>query len=511
MPARRHVLWEVIRLDWRLLLGAGRAGGPEQVLPWLVGVAVFAVACDSALTTAAAVASAPPAVIGPLASTYVWNTCFAVGALAVASGGLSTGRRITRQLAQEAVTPFQVYGALWMLSVAGRHALVAAVALAPVVCLLAGLIDSARLAAVIVASVLVLRSIPGLVRAIAATCGVVPYRLLALVCVGVGVLAVALGPWVDVAVEALPPNLVVQLALGVESPQHVWLRLIGWTVAIDLLDFATLSLNAAPPPPARGPVTISVIPAWIRALARVCAVSAPLLHGELLRLLRWRRFLLGWGVYAAAAAVGLGRLMSPDPGILPTLLLALAPPFVALSTLGNLFAPDRAGVQAFFLVLDTPHSVIRAKIAAVTVFVGIAECVTWGAVVALISPRWELAHAYAPMLAVTFHAWITTAGRATSILFPAPTDPRGVGDGLMKGAGALLLVSACGALLLAAVGPAFLYDTNRIDVAWLLSSGVVTVGVVSVVTVLASRVVDRVWWVRREQFIGAVAVGSTAS
>ena len=81
----------------------------------------------------------------------------------------------------------------------------------------------------------------------------------------------------------------------------------------------------------------------------------------------------------------------------------------------------------------------------------------------------------------------------------------------MKGAGALLLVSACGALLLAAVGPAFLYDTNRIDVAWLLSSGVVTVGVVSVVTVLASRVVDRVWWVRREQFIGAVAVGSTAS
>jgi hypothetical protein len=508
MRTRDSIPWQVVRLDWRLLFSACRAAGPDRTLPILLGAVLFAAFCESAVTTASVLAGQPGGFIAPVLAVFVWNTCLAVTVLTIAVGAHSTAERILHHLAQEPITRWQLYTALAMLSLAGRHALISGLALVPVICLLAGLVDPVRATGAGVAMLLVLYLVPGVTRFIVTVAGA-QARTLALMCGAIAAMALLAGPGFDEVIAALPPSLVIQYAAGFRTPLSLWLGLAAWTLAVGLLQYLVLSRQPAPMKLPRAAATLRAIPAWIRGAARLAGIAAPLLHGELVRLMRWHRFLLGWGVYFAVLAVVIVRATLLESRVLPTLVVALLPPFVASSTLGNLFAPDRAGIQAFFLSLDEPRSAVRAKVTAVAVFVAAAEVVTLCLLLAFVPKQWKLADVYTPMMAVAFYVWSSSVGRTTSTLFPAATDPRAVGGGLLKGAGAALLLPLNGLALAGIVAPALSYDTGRIGLVGLLWAGCGIAAFVIVAALLASRVSNRLMSTRREELIVTLGLGSS--
>ena len=216
-------------------------------------------------------------------------------------------------------------------------------------------------------------------------------------------------------------------------------------------------------------------------------------------------------MYAAALALVLTRMPSLDFRVLPILLVALAPPLVATATLGNLFAPDRAGVQAYYLTLEDPHRAVVAKIVAVAVFVVIAEVITLCLVAAFVPKRWQLGDLYTPLMAAAFYLYVGSAGRITSTLFPVSTDPRALGGGLLRGPGAVLLVMLNGLGLVGIVAPALSHDTRRISSIGLLLAGLGISVFVAAAMKLSSRVSNRAMSVRREQLMASLAQDSSLS
>jgi hypothetical protein len=299
--------------------------------------------------------------------------------------------------------------------------------------------------------------------------------------------------------------------LGLRTSQSLWLLLATWTIAIGLVEYVTLFHRAVPIERTHAAQALPVIPRWIRAVGWMAGLHAPLLHGELLRLIRWRRFLIGWVVYGAALALVLTRMPTLDTRVLPTLLIALAPPFVVTATLGNLFAPDRAGVQAFYLTLDEPHSAINAKIVAVGIFVLIAEIMSMCLVFAFVSKRWQLGDLYAPIMAVVFYLYIACAGRITSTLFPVANDPRAIGGGLLRGPGAALLLTLNGLALVGIVAPALSHDTRGISSLGLALAGVAISTLAAVALGLSSTLSKRIMSIRREELIASLSQDSSLS
>jgi hypothetical protein len=481
------------------------------MLPALLGALVLAAFCQSAVATASVLAGRPAGVVAPMLAAFVWNACLAAAALTIAIGGHSTAECIVRYLAPEPVTRRQTYTALVLLSLAGRHALVSGIVLLPLLCLMAGLTDPVRAAHGTVAMLLVLRLVPGVTRCMAAVAGALTITRVALLLGAAGALVILAAPGVEAMVDALPPSLIVQYVAGVRTSHSLWLLLAAWTIGIGVLEYATLRLETAPPELRRSTAALPAIPGWVRGVARMAGLPASLLHGELLRLLRWRRFLIGWVVYAAALALVLTRMPALDARLLPILLVALAPPFVVTSTLGNLFGPDRAGVQAFYLTLDDPHSAVTAKIVAVAIFVIVAEVVTLGLVLMIVPKVWRPADLYAPVMAVAFFLWIGSAGRVTSALFPVSTEPRAIGGGLLKGPGALLLLALNGLGLVGIAGPALSYDTRRLSSLGLLLAALAIGMVAASAVALASKVSRGAMAVRREELIASLAQDSSLS
>jgi hypothetical protein len=509
MRTHRSLSRQVVELDWRLLIGACRRHGSDLVVPILLAAVLFAAFCESALATASVIAGRGEDLAATVLAAYVWNACLAAAALAMAVGAHSTAERIAHHLLPEPVTRWQVYTALVALSIAGRHALVSGVALVPVLLLLQGLFDPLRVAGAGIAVVLVLRLVSGVTRSLAVLAGTLGALRLVPLGGALGVLAYVVNPGLETAVAALPPSLVVRLAAGTGSPLPVWLGLAAWTVAVGLLEYVVLLRRHEAPTPGRSAARLPAIPAWTSGLATLARVAPALLYGELVRLVRWRRFLLGWGVYFAAVAAVLARGTLIDARLLPALLVALAPPLVAVGTLGNLFGPDRAGAQAFFLALDDPAAAIRAKVAAIALVVASAEVVTFFLFVAFVPRPWQLADAYIAGMAIAFCLWTISAGRIASTVFPTSSDPRALGGGLLKGPAAALLVPLDGLALAGMVAPAFWFDTGRIGLAALLCTGCGIIILVAGVSLLASRMSARALSARREQFIATLGLGSS--
>jgi hypothetical protein len=216
-------------------------------------------------------------------------------------------------------------------------------------------------------------------------------------------------------------------------------------------------------------------------------------------------------MYAVVLALGLTRMPSLDSRVLPILLVALAPSFVATATLGNLFAPDRAGVQAFYMTLDEPHSAVAAKIVAVAIFVVIVEVITLGMVLAFVPKRWHVGDLYTLVMAPAFYLYAASAGRITSTWFPVSTDPRAIGGALLRGPGAALLLTLNGLGLVAITAPALSHDTRGITSFELLLAGLGICGIVAAAVKLSSAVSSRAMSVRREQLITSLAQDSSLS
>jgi hypothetical protein len=503
---------QVVALDWRLLISACRGHGPDMILPALLGALVLAASYESAVATASMLAGLPTGIASSMLAAFVWNACLASAVLTLAAGTHSTAERILRFLAPEPMTRRQTYIALVGLSLAGRHALVSGIVLVPLVCLLSGLTDPARAAGGMLAMLLVLRLVPGVTRCIAAMTGVVMTRLgIALVFVGITVLVLLPRPGFDAVVAALPPSLVVQYVVDSRSSVTLWALLAAWTIALGLIEYATLNRSTMPAKQPRTTALLPAIPGWIRGVARTAGLSAALLHGELLRLLRWRRFLIGWMVYAAVLALVLTRMPSLDSRVLPILLVGLGPPFVAAATLGNFFAPDRGGVQAFYLTLDEPHHAVTAKIVAVAIFAIVAEVITLCLVFAFVPKRWQLGDLYTPLMAVAFYLYVGSAGRITSTLFPVPTEPHAIGGGLLRGPGAALLLTLNGLGLVGIVAPPLSHDTRGISSIGLLVAGIGISILVAAAVKLSATMSNRAMSVRREQLIASLAQDSSPS
>jgi hypothetical protein len=502
---------QIVGLDWRLLVSACRAHGTDLMLPTMIGAFVLAAFRESAMATASVIAGRPAGIVYSVLAVFVWNACLAAAVLVIAIGGHSTAQRIVRYLAPEPITRGQIYTALVLLSVAGRHVLVSGIVLIPIVSLLTGLVEPARTAGASLALLVVMRLVPGVTRCMAALAGALTGPGIALASMTVAALVLLIRPTVDGVIATLPPSLVVQYVVGTRTPQSLWLLLALWTAVIGVVEYATLMRPATSQEVPPAVAALPVIPGWMRGAARVTGVAAPLLHGELLRLIRWRRFLLGWFVYGAVLAIALERMPSLDTRVLPILLVALAPSFVATATLGNLFAPDRAGVQAFYLALDEAHSAVRAKIVAIGVFVLIAEVITLGLLSAFVSKQWHAGDLYSPLMAAAFFVWIGSAGRITSTLFPAATDPRAVGGSLLRGPGALLFLLLNGLGLVGIVAPALSHDTRGIGVSGLLLAGLAIASFVAVAARFSARVSERALSARREELIANLAQESSLS
>jgi hypothetical protein len=502
---------QVVNLDWRLMVRACRGGGLDLMLPSLLGTLVLATTSESAVATASVFAGRPSSIVAPVLSAFVWNTCLAAAFLTLAAGGHSTAERIVRYLAPEPITRRQTYVALVSLSLAGRHALVSGVVLVPLICLLAGLVDPARAAGGSLAMFFVVRLVPGVTRCMAALAGAATRPTTAVVIAAAGAVALVSGPSLEAVIATLPPSLVARYVVGSRTSQSLWVLLAAWTAAIGTVEYATLFRSPAPPVRLHAVAALPAIPGWMRGMARLARLPAPLLHAELLRLVRWRRFLLGWVVYATVLAFVLARMPVLDARVLPVLLVAIAPPFVVMATLGNLFAPDRAGVQAFFLTLDEPHAAVGAKLAAVAVFVAIAEVITLCLVFAFVEKQWQLADLYAPLMAVAFFLYLASTGRIVSTLFPAATDPRGLGGLLLGGPGAMLLLPLNGLGLMGIAAPALSHDTRGVSALGLLAAGVVISAFVAAAVLVSSKVSRRAMCVRREDLMARLSQESSLS
>ncbi len=504
---------ETVRLEWRLVAGEYRTHTQDLTVLAIVAAFVLAVQCEAAADTSRLLAGSPPSFVRITVAGYSWATWGGAIFLALATGVHATMRRLAVHLALLPVTRLEVFASLQAVTLCGRYGLVGAVSALPLLFLLAGFLDPASFAAAIVGIAIVLRMVPAVVGIVVFAALGLNSRALLVICAAALGLAVATYSlsWTATLISTLPPNALARIVMDDGTRPHAWAALLVWTLVIGALEFVVLASDRSRAVAPRAGIRIGPIPTGITVVARLCAVSAPVLHVEWLRLVRWRRFLLGW-CFALVFIVAFTIRSTPvDSVVVPTLVLMLSPALIAVSTMTNVFAPDGAGVQAFFLVLDRPGVVIRAKIVAIGLFAGAAGLVALGLFLFARPGGFYPAGLYSLTAAGAFFIWGTATGRVSSVLFPTPTDPHGVGGGLIRGAGLLVGLVSNGVFLGACVATAFLYDTQRLDALALLMLGCGLVVVAVLGAHLAARAMDRVLLARREQLTGALTAGTTVS
>ena len=106
------------------------------------------------------------------------------------------------------------------------------------------------------------------------------------------------------------------------------------------VDGLALSWNSAQRSMHAGSISIPVVPAWVRGLSRLWRVVPTLLHSELLRLIRWRRFVLGWMAGSAFIVMLWSRADLTSGRIVFPVILLRIPSWIVDSVMANVFAPD---------------------------------------------------------------------------------------------------------------------------------------------------------------------------
>lgn len=474
-----------VRLDWRLAVAAARAAPDSVLLPALLGALLLWNLSWSALSTAL-LAQADTAFGTTVLSMYAWTTTLAAAGFTFAVGQPALALRMTDHLRFAPVSRPQVFLALQALTAAGRYLGIAGLVSIPLGLLVVTLLPPHRVTAVGGAWLVVLWTLPALIRVAGAALRNISHRMLFVLGAGAAALAAlsslsATGP---ILLAALPPGVMVRIATEGSTPA-AWLQLVGWATLFLILDYHVLSWKESRAPVRSGSRAAPQVPWWIRTASRPCRVPPALLHGELLRLLRWRRFALG-SIGAPIVFAMLSMDLISDRILLHVFLLLL-PPLFASGVMANMFATDRAGVQAYLLCVSDLRAVLRAKCVAVGVFVAAAEA---GIVVFILSQGGQLepAHVYAPVIAAGFFVWAGSAGLVVSVLFPKPVDPHRLGGGLLSAPAVAATMLTDGFMVGLIMAGAFLYGTGRAGSVPLMAATAVTV----VLAGLAARLLPRV-------------------
>ena len=447
----------------------------------------------------ALVAQADPAFGTAVLATYAWTTALASAGLTFGVGQPALAQRVTDHLRMAPVSRPQMFLALQSLTVAGRQLGISGLVSIPLGLLVVTLLPPHRAAVVGGAWLAILWMLPALIRVVSTTLRNLSYPML--LALGTGAAAVAalsslsaVGPTL---LAALPPGVMVRIATDGSTPAS-WLLLVGWATLLLFVDYHVLSWRDSGASQRKGSSAAPVVPWWIRSVSSLCRVSPSLLHGELLRLVRWRRFTLGLMIGAVVVAMIISRVDLASERILFHVILLLVYPWLASADLANMFAADRAGVQAYFLCVVDLRSVLRAKCVAIGLFVAAAEVSIMGFILSQ-GRQFEPAWIYAPVTAAGFFVLSANVGLLTSVLFASPSDPHRVAGGAVSASAAAVMALAGGLMGGLIMAGAFLYDTGRAGSVQLMAIAAVTIVLAGMAARLLPRVAHRLLHTRRER------------
>ena len=491
-----------MRLDWRLFARSLQQSSGAAWVAIAATLIALATMGDSAYRLGIELRSQSLAgeTVRVVVNLRLWAAFALAFGYALTTGELPVMRLLLADLAVRPVSRQLAFLALQAISIAGRHACALLSVGLPLLIMLGAWLDGVQLVIAIVAVFVLMRlPVPLLMigsRLAAATLATAVTAALAITTVLVVFWLTAPG----FLFALLPPALVAQILLDGPAPA-AWAGLAAWTAALAAVEFLSMRLEAAPVPEAAATAPRDQpVPAGVRLLSRLFACSPILLHGELVRLSRWRRHQFSW-LMGAGLILMLGARLA-DPGVLRIVILLLLPVYVGGSTLANLFAVDRAGFQAFALSPLGMDAVIRAKVTATLLITLIAEAAVVGMLAAREVP-WPPVGA-GLLLAGGMFAWIAAIGMITSTLFPSPSDPRTVGGSLVN-TSAFALIAVGGMVYVgAAAGLALLVDTGRVSLAVsaLAALGLASAAVLALTA--ASRISARLITVRLEAIVSAL-------
>lgn len=498
------MLWRhAVTLDWRLLWRSLQRASGEL---WaVIGLTVMSAATvtESSLQLGAQLAvnhvdaSAATLIVG----LRTWTAFLAAFVFVLAAGEISFMRRLLADLSLRPVSRTQAFMALQTVSIGGRHTLVLLSAGLPVLILAGAWLDGVRLVAAVGATFVLLR-LPVAILTIASRVASASMTL-ALASV-LAIMIIIGGLWrvaPDLLMGGLPPFLAARILMRA-ADAGAWGGLAVWTLALAAIDYWTMGIQPAPvPAPAAESSPFKPLPFAIQPLAAITGCSPVLLHGELLRLSRWRRHQLSW--LACAGFMVLLFLRQPEhPGLLHVVVFLLVPVHIGGSTLGNLFAADGAGFLSMLMSPLSLGAVIRAKVIAVLLFTLLAEVASLGFLAAR-GFGW-MPIAIGVLLSAGLFAWTAAVGTLTSLLFPSASDTQTVGGSLVNTSAAVAILTGSGLYLGSAGGVAYLVDVGRLslDAAALAITGLIAIAVIALMAV--SRIAPRLAAMRVESMAAAL-------
>ncbi len=500
---------EAVKLDWRLLWHSLQqsSGGIWMVLAALMVAAATMGESSVRLGESLASGQLPRTEAAFVISTRAWAAFMAAFAFVLTTGELSFVRRLLADLALRPVSRWQAFLALQAVSLAGRHTLALLTVGLPLLIVMGTWLDGRRLAAAVVATLLLMR-LPVALLTIGAR--VLSSSITMATASVSAILLIAATFWFQapgLLLAWLPPFLLVRLLLD-GSAVVVWAGLATWTLALAAVEFWSMKLDEARATlQSQAVQSYPPIPRSVQRVAQMLGCSAVLLHGELVRLSRWRRFYLSWLMGLLLMAI-FGIRLHDSGDLVRLVLFTLVPAHVGTSTLANLFATDRGGFQAFLMAPIQIGAVVRAKVTAILLVTMVAELAGAAFLAARGLPLASIAAGVA--LAAGLFAWSTAVGMMTSVLFPSPSDPAAVGGSLVNTSAALVTLVSGAAYVGAAIGLVFLLDSGR-SPAWACAlAGVTLIAAAASALVAASRRVTHLITLRTEAMVFALTANPGA-
>ena len=494
---------EAVKLDWRLLWHSLQqsSGGIWMILAALLLAAATVGESSVRLGEALASHELPHAEASFVLGLRVWAAFMAAFAFSLTTGELSFVRRLLADLALRPVSRWQAFLALQAVSLAGRHALAPLTVGLPLLIMMGTWLDGLPLTAGVVATVVVMR-LPVALLTIGSR--VLSSSIALAVAASAAILSIAAALWFTVPhllMAWLPPFLLVHLLVDGAS-LAIWTGLAAWTLVLAAIEFWSMSLDEAPTA-RRAAVAPSFapIPGAARSLAQLMGCPPVLLHGEFVRLGRWRRFYLSWLMGLVLMAL-FGRRVRFDGDHVRLILFLLVPAHVGSSTLANMFATDRGGFQAFLMSPVSMSAVVRSKVTAILLITTAVELAGAAFLAARGMPSTSITVGVA--LAAGLFAWSTAVGMMTSVLFPSASDPAAVGGSLVNTSAALAITIGGAAYVGAALGLIYLMDSGRWS-AWACAlAGAALLASAAAALLAASHRVARLIDIRKEAMVFAL-------
>ena len=438
---------------------------------------------------------------------WLWVTFVGAIAYALAVGELSFIRALLADFATRPLSRKQAFLAVQAVTTGGPHSLAVLSVGLPWLVLLSTWRQGTALLAAVAATIVLLRLPVSLLVIGSRVLSASPAS--AAVIVGSACAAVT-GLWFaapDQFTAWSPPGLVVRIVMS-DAALGAWAGLAVWTFALAAIEFWSVQIEAAPrAAPVATARPLPPLPAFAVLLARLAGCHAALLHGELLRLSRWRRYQLSWLMGVALLAL-VGSRLAESPGLIYPLVFSLVPVHVGTSVLANLFATDRAGFHAFLMAPLGMRAVVRSKIVAVLLFTLVAQAAGSAVLLARAVP-WPLVTA-GVILAAGLFMWAAAVGLLTSAVFPSPSDPHTVGGALVSTPAVLVIAIASSLYLGSSLYLAFALQTGRWTSTACAFAALVLVGAAAASLAAMSRLAPRVIATRQEAMLHALSIGVRA-